>query len=63
MLLSTVIPGPVEHRLIYYLSSYTAGKLFDKKNRIQAFFDFQSQTDQGDGWVCTCIVQYIPIFE
>ena len=49
MLLSTVISGPLEHRLMYYLSSFTVGKLFDKKNRIQAFFDFQSQTDQGDG--------------
>ena len=49
MLISTVIPGLVEHRLMYCLSSFTVGKLFDKKNRIQAFFDFQSQTDQGDG--------------
>ena len=63
MLISTVIPGLVEHRLMYCLSSFTVGKLFDKKNRIQAFFDFQSQTDQGDGWVCICIVQYILMFE
>ena len=45
---------------MFCLSSYTTGEIFDKKNRIQAVFNFQSQTDQGDYLSVEFNNQYIP---